>query len=277
MNMVVNFSEIGKNDVASVGGKGASLGEMTQAGIHVPPGFVLTTEAYRQYHGGNQLPQELIDEIKQNFVELGLKTVAVRSSAIAEDSADGSWAGQFETILNVTIDNLVEAIYSCWRSAKNSSVHDYAARNNVAEENLALGVVIQKMVSSDVSGVLFTRNPVTGDENQIMIEACWGLGEMLVQGTITPDNYIVDKDNLSSIEKMISRQEKMMINSSDGTSVVDVEMNIQADQKLSDYMIAELCDIATAIETHYGTPQDIEWAIEDGNLYILQSRPITTL
>lgn len=276
MSILKRFTEIGKTDVATVGGKGASLGEMTQIGVPVPPGFVIPTELYRLYHGNLDIPQELFEEIQALFTELELDRVAVRSSAIAEDSADTSWAGQFETILNVDSTGLVSAVYECWQSAKSDIVKDYAEHNKVSDEKLALAVVVQKMVSSDVSGVVFTKNPVSNDEGEIMIEACWGLGEMLVQGTITPDNYIVDKRTSAIKEKRISNQDKKMITTKKGTAVVNVYQTIRGEQKLSDEMIDELCKLSFKIEEHYGNAQDIEWALENDEIFIVQSRPVTT-
>lgn len=276
MSELLQFSEISKSDVAQVGGKGGSLGEMTQASIPVPPGFVITTEVYQQYHNAFDIPESLQTEILQKFDELKLDRVAVRSSAIAEDSADTSWAGQFETILNVGRDNLIEAIYDCWRSASSEIVRGYAEHNQVSEDKLALAVVVQQMIASDVAGVAFCKNPVTGDKSEIMIEACWGLGEMLVQGMVTPDNYIINKSDLSIKAKRVSTQDKKMVNTDAGTAEIDVDVAEQSEQKLSDDKIKELSELVVKIEQHYGSPQDIEWALANDKLYILQSRPITT-
>lgn len=269
------FSEISKTDVAQVGGKGGSLGEMTQAGIPVPPGLVITTEVYQQYHNAFDIPESLQTDILQKFDELKLDRVAVRSSAIAEDSADTSWAGQFETILNVGRDNLIDAVYECWRSASSDIVKGYAEHNQVSEDKLALAVVVQQMIASDVAGVAFCKNPVTGAEHEIMIEACWGLGEMLVQGMVTPDNYIINKADLSIKAKQVSTQDKKLVSTESGTAEVDVDADEQGEQKLSDDKIKELSELVMKIEQYYGSPQDIEWALANDKLYILQSRPIT--
>lgn len=275
MNYIKRFNEISKTDVGLVGGKGGSLGEMTQAGIPVPPGFVVTTEVYQQYHDMG-LPEDLQQQILQLFDELKLGRVAVRSSAIAEDSADTSWAGQFETILNVDRDGLFESIYACWKSANSEIVKGYAEDNQVSEDKLALAVVVQKMINSEVSGVAFCKNPVTGDDNEIMIEACYGLGEMLVQGMVTPDNYIINKADLTIKNKHISTQEKKMVNTDNGTEERYINSEDQELQKLSDDYLKELAKLIVKVEQHFGSPQDIEWAFADNILYILQSRPITT-
>lgn len=275
MSGILNFSEISKADVAQVGGKGGSLGEMTQAGILVPPGFVVTTEVYQKYHK-SEIPAEVQNEILEKFDELKLDRVAVRSSAIAEDSADTSWAGQFETILNVSRDGLIKAIGDCWQSADSETVKGYAEHNKVAEEKLALAVVVQQMINSEVSGVVFTKNPVSGAEDEIMIEACYGLGEMLVQGMVTPDNYMINKSDLSIKDKQVASQAKKMVNTDSGTAEVEVEASDQDQQKLADEKLKGLAEIVMKIEEHYGSPQDIEWTLSEGKLYILQSRPITT-
>lgn len=248
MTYIKTFDQINKNDVLDVGGKGASLGEMTKAGIPVPQGFVITTEAKGQINEG---------EILKAYDDLNTEKVSVRSSAVAEDSAQASWAGQLETYLNITKENLIDKVKDCWNSIKSERARSYAARQNLPEDQLLIAVVIQKMVDSKTSGVMFTVNPVTKDKNEIMIEFVLGLGESLVQGLVTPDNFIVDKKSLEIRSKDLQQKGK---------------------QALSDEKIKELVKFGKTIEEHYGSPQDIEWAIDDqGKIWILQSRPITTL
>ena len=240
------FNQISKNDIALVGGKGASLGEMINAGIPVPNGFIITTEAY----------QKPLDEreIFKAFDSLNATKVAVRSSATSEDSQNTSWAGQLETYLNVTRNNLIKSIKKCWASLDSPRAISYAQENNLNQDKQKVAVVIQKMIDSKISGVMFSANPVTSDKNQIMIEACFGLGEFLVQGLVTPDNFLVCKKNFQIIKKTINLN------------------------TLSDNQIIELAKLAVHIEKHYNFPQDIEWAIDkDNHIFILQSRPITTL
>ncbi len=236
------------NDVNLVGGKGASLGEMVKMGIPVPSGFVITTEAFHK---------DTTEEALKAFDLLGAKKVAVRSSAVAEDSSKASWAGQLETYLNVSKEELIDRIKDCWHSINSQRALSYAGKQNLSKEKLLVAVVVQKMVDSQVSGVMFTVNPVSLDKNEIMIESVKGLGETLVQGSITPDNFIVNKENLE-------------IESRDLSSIDE--------QTISDGNIKKLVELGKTIEDHYGSPQDIEWATDDQNkIWILQSRPITTL
>ncbi len=274
---IKSFQEISKNDVEEVGGKGASLGEMANAGISVPPGFVITTETYNQF-SNQELPTDVIKEIIDSFEKLESERVAIRSSAVAEDSTSSSWAGQLESYLNTTRENLVERIRDCWNSIKTERALEYAAEAGVNEEDLAVAVVVQKMVESEVSGVIFTANPITKNKDEIMIEAGFGLGEMLVQGMITPDNFLIDKNSLEIKEKTIETQETMMVFQDGENKEVPVPKEKKDQSPLPDEKVNELAKLAIKIEDHYGKPQDIEWAIDnEGNIWIVQSRPITTL
>lgn len=246
MTFVKGFSEISKNDVLEVGGKGASLGEMTTDGFPVPPGFVITTEAAGKINE---------DEIFKAYDELNADKVSVRSSGVAEDSLSASWAGQLETYLNISRENLIENIKKCWGSINSERATAYAAEQNLSKDQLKVAVVVQKMVDAKAAGVMFTANPVTSDREEIMIESVLGLGEQLVQGAVTPDNFVVDKENAEIKSK-----------------------NLQGEQTISDKTITELVNLGKKIEARYRFPQDIEWAIdEQGKIWILQSRPITTV
>ncbi len=270
------FKDIGINDVKSVGGKGASLGEMTQAQIPVPPGFVITAETYCEFYGKN-IPQELQSQILSAFDELKTERVAVRSSAVAEDSKTASWAGQLESYLNVTKEDLITSIQKCWESIHTDRASAYAKQQNLPESQLVVAVVVQKMVNSESSGVMFSVNPITKDQNQIMVEGCFGLGEMLVQGLITPDNFVINKNKLEILTKEIEIKEAKIIYQGGQNKEVQVDKNQQDQPSVSDNQVIELSKLAVLIEQHYQSPQDIEWAIEDGKIYILQSRPVTTL
>lgn len=249
------FSEISKNNVNLVGGKGASLGEMTQAGIPVPPGFVITTETYKQFIN-EEIPIDVKEQILESFDLLKAERVSVRSSAVAEDSSQASWAGQLETYLNVNRENLIEKIRECWNSINSERATTYAAGQNLSEGQLKVAVVIQKMVDAKAAGVMFTANPVTSNEGEIMIESVLGLGEALVQGSVTPDNFIIYKENGEIKSKDLQKDE----------------------QTITDGTIQQLVSLGKKIEAHYGSSQDIEWAIDnEGKIWILQSRPITTL
>jgi phosphoenolpyruvate synthase/pyruvate phosphate dikinase len=271
-----DFSEISKDDVKEVGGKGASLGEMTNAGIPVPPGFVVTTRAYKEFEG-QEIPAEVKEQILVAFDELNAVRVAVRSSAVAEDSSAASWAGQLDTFLNVTKEDLIESIRKCWNSMMSENALAYADQHEVSKDQLQVAVVVQKMVESETAGVMFTVNPVTSNKEEIMIEAGFGLGEMLVQGMITPDNFIVDKNSLEITAKSIDKQEMMMVYQDGENKEIEVPVEIQSMQALPDSKVKELAELGIRIENHYGFPCDIEWALEKNTLYIVQSRPITTL
>lgn len=250
--LIKTFENISKKDVALVGGKGSSLGEMLNAGLPVPQGFVITTQAYEKYN--KSITAELEKETLDAFDSLKTKRVAVRSSATAEDSKTSSWAGQLESYLNVTRDNLIESVQKCWSSIKSERALAYAAQQNLPENQLAIAVIVQKMINSEVSGVTFTANPVTNNLKEMMIESVFGLGESLVSGKITPDNFVLDK-NLKIKYK-----------------------TIQNKPTLTDRQIKDLADLCLRIEKLFKSPQDIEWAIdENSKIWILQSRPITTL
>lgn len=271
MPSIRDLSDVSKKNTALVGGKAASLGEMIKAGIVVPPGFVITSQAYAM-----GMTPKLEEEILTAFDERGLKRVAVRSSAVAEDSAGASWAGQLETYLNVTKDNLVEAVRKCWASIGSEHAQAYGSHHAVKKGDQAVAVVVQAMVDSEVSGVMFTANPVTNDKNEIVIEAVYGLGEMIVQGAVTPENFVVSKDNAEITAHSDSRQTKMLVYKNGKNREVAVSGAKLKKSTLNDEQITELTETAKKIEQHYGHPQDIEWAISGGKLYIVQSRPITT-
>lgn len=284
MAFIKRFEEISRGNVNQVGGKGASLGEMIKAGIPVPPGFVILTEAYQKFFN-HEIPLEVKKEILRTFDLLNTERVSVRSSAVAEDSSQASWAGQLETYLNVSRENLIDKIRECWNSVKSERALAYAGQQDLSQDELIMAVVVQKMIESHASGVMFTANPITKDTDEIMIEAGFGLGEMLVQGLITPDNFIVDKKNLEIKSRDIQTQETMLVfqegeneQSSSPNKEIPVPDDKKDEQAVSDEIIKKLAELALKIENHYGEPQDIEWAV-DGNLniWILQSRPITTL
>lgn len=275
-NYLRKFSEISKEDVSLVGGKAASLGELTKAHFPIPPGFVITTECYQEFWT-KDLPADVKDDILKAFDALQADYVAVRSSATAEDSITTSWAGQLESYLNVTKDNLIDAIRKCWESIHSEHALAYASQNNINKKDLAVGVVVQKMVKSDVSGVMFTINPVTNNSSEIMIEAGYGLGELLVQGIITPDNFLVRKDTLEFLESTIASQDMMLVFKDGKNKKIPVPENKKDKPSLTSQQVNELVKIGMMIEKHYSAPQDIEWAIEKEKIYIVQSRPITTL
>jgi pyruvate,water dikinase len=309
---ILPFEKIKKENVALAGGKGASLGEMTRAKIPVPSGFVVSASAFEKFLKetdinveidamwdrldikstdeieensammedlilGKKFPQDLAKEILRAFDKLGAKYVAVRSSATAEDSKIDAWAGQLESYLYVEKKNLLKNIQKCWASLFTPRAIFYRVERKLQKKKVAVAVVVQKMVNSEVAGVCFTVHPVTRDKDQMIIEACWGLGEALVQGNITPDSYVIEKSTLNLVDVNVNKQEKMIVKTPKGSGEKLIPKSKQEKQKLSKKQIIELSKIAKEIEEHYKSPQDIEWALEKGKFYIVQSRPITTL
>ncbi len=307
-----NFSELTKNDVNIAGGKGASLGEMTQAGIPVPSGFVVLAPAFDRFLAETDLAQEVaaqlskvnyddissverasrvihdlihdakfpIDieaEVRTAFKSLGAEFVAVRSSATAEDSSVASWAGELESYLNTTEATLLDNVKKCWASLFTPRAIVYRNEKGMLDTHVSVAVVVQKMVQSEVAGITFTVHPVTKDANQMIIEACWGLGEFIVGGRVTPDSYVVDKRDGNLIDVNVSEQETMLAKSPNGNEEVAVPPEKKEKQKLDATQIKELGDICINIEKHYGFPCDIEWGMEGGKFFVVQSRPITTL
>lgn len=274
-NIIKTFKQITKEDISLAGGKGTSLGILTHAGIPVPPGFVITTEVYKQYYN-KPLPSHIQEDILRAFDDLGAERVAVRSSATTEDSETASWAGQLETFLNVTRENLIENIKKCWDSLQTERVKQYAQKHS-QDNDKQMAIIIQKMILSEVSGVIFTVNPVTKNSNEIMIEAVYGLGELLVQGMVTPYNYLLDKQTLEIISHSPGEQQTMLIYKNGNNREIPLSGELQNSRPLKTDDLKYLAKLALQIEMLNKKPQDIEWAKENGNFYILQSRPVTTL
>ncbi|NLC31523.1 MAG: hypothetical protein GX765_05745 [Candidatus Moranbacteria bacterium] len=312
MEFIRKFININKEDVALAGGKGASLGEMTRIGIPVPSGFVILSSSFEKFLTENSLrkkidlilsgvnnknirsielasekirklilkatfPGDILIEIKKYFDDLGLTFVAVRSSATAEDSASTAWAGQLESYLNTDEKKLFENIKKCWASLFTARAISYRFENNLDKQNISVAVVVQKMVESVKSGVAFSIHPVTQNKNQIIIEAGFGLGEAVVSGQITPDSYVVNKQNFSTSSVVVKNQTKALCRKSSGGNEWKKIKEKGKKQVLSSEEITELAKLISKIEKHYGFAVDIEWAIEKDRLYIIQSRPITTL
>lgn len=276
MSYIEPFQNITKKDSSIYGGKAASLGEMIQAKIPVPSGFAISIEAHRDFKH-KPFTSEFEDELYKAFKLLGCERVAVRSSAVAEDSSDASWAGQLETYLNVNNTHLEQAVRDCWKSVEANHVKDYAKDKNLEDDSLLVGVAVQQMVESEVAGVMFTTNPVTSNSDEIMIEAAYGLGETVVQGIVTPDNFLISKKLHSVTHFGIQIKEKMMIFKDGKNMVLPVPEDINDRAVLREHQVLKLADIGIEIAKHYGFAQDIEWAYKDGDFFIVQSRPITTL
>lgn len=204
--------------------------------------------------------------------------VAVRSSATAEDSSQASWAGELESYLNTTEKNLLGNVKKCWSSLFTPRALVYRNEKGLRKSHVSVAVVVQKMVQSEIAGVCFTTHPVTKDKNQLIIEACWGLGECLVSGEVTPDSYVLDKRNWTILDVNVSEQEIMKIRKGAvGVKKLKVPAKLKSRQKLDGRQIVEIAKICVQIEKHYKFPCDIEWAFEKRKFYIVQSRPITTL
>lgn len=313
MKYVRLLKEIDKHHVLEAGGKGASLGELISAGIPVPAGFVITSEAFEVFmeetglrteieaaldsvdtkemhtiensseriHAlieKEDLPDAQKKEISEAFKKLGAKYVAVRSSATAEDSDIAAWAGQLETYLNTTEKTLIEHVKKCWASLFSPRAIFYRFEKGFHKQKVSVAVVVQAMVESEKSGIAFSVHPVTQDHNQIIIEAGFGLGEAIVSGSITPDSYVVRKDDWRITEKQIHTQERGLYRAKNGGSEWKTLPKVKGSQPtLSDSETIALAKLVTKIERHYRFPVDVEWAQEGNKIFITQSRPITTL
>ena len=315
---VVWFNETTKKDIALVGGKGANLGEMANAHIPVPPGFIITANAYYNfikksgitdkilsllkpldYNNTKQLqqiadqikqvilnatmPPELASEIQQAYRKMGEGLVAVRSSATAEDLPEASFAGQQSTFLNVNGEKeVVAAVQECWASLFEPRAIFYRHQQGFDPFNVGIAVPIQRMVQSQASGVMFTIEPMTSDQSKITIEAVYGLGEAIVSGEVETDLYIVDKEDLRISVKNIGNQDwELVRNLASGDDNANIKVPLQpsrqTQQKLADDDIIALAKIGKRIEDLYQFPQDIEWAQEDKEIFIVQTRPVTTI
>ncbi len=281
MRFIKYFSEIDETDLSRVGGKGLNLGKLTRAGFQVPQGFCVTTDAYLSSvqdlseQNANSikdraLAPELVAEIYGAYENLQLAKVAVRSSATAEDLAEASFAGQQDTFLNVKPDELLDALKACWASLWSERSTAYRETQSIADEGLAMAVVIQEMCEADVSGVLFTVSPF--NQSASVIESNWGLGESVVSGAITPDSFQVSRETSKVLEKTIATKREMV--TADGVSEVPTEQ--QDVPSLTDAQLGELTELGLRVENHYGQPMDIEWALADGEFVLLQARHITT-
>ncbi len=310
--LIKTFSQISKKDTSIAGGKGASLGEMTQTNMPIPPGFIITAQAFdsflsltnisktielqlskinynktssidktsrtiRNLIAKSNFPKQLEKETTKHFKKLKTSYVAVRSSATAEDSSSASWAGELESFLNTDEKSLITNIKRCWSSLFTPRALMYRHEKGLLKTKVSVAVVIQKMVQSEIAGITFTVHPVTQDHNQMIHEAVYGLGEAIVSGELTPDSYVVHKDNKNLVNINLSRQEKMLVKGKTGNLWVSVPAIKQNKQKLSFKQIIKLNKLCQSIEKHYGFPCDIEWGIEKDKIYILQSRPITTI
>ncbi|MDP7195737.1 MAG: PEP/pyruvate-binding domain-containing protein, partial [SAR202 cluster bacterium] len=216
-------------------------------------------------------------KIQKEFKNLNTEYVAIRSSATAEDSKSAAWAGQLDTFLNTTEDDLLEKVKRCWASLFTPRAIFYRFEQGLRDSHVSVAVVIQKMIDSEKSGIAFSVHPVTEDPNQLIIEAGFGLGEAVVSGQITPDAYTVSKKDNHIIDININEQAKALYRNKNGGNTWQELKEEGKEQVLTEKHIIELSNLIKQIENHYSSPQDIEWAFENNKFYITQSRPITTL
>ncbi|MDD3421788.1 MAG: phosphoenolpyruvate synthase, partial [Methanocellales archaeon] len=316
--VIVWLEEVRSKDVALVGGKGASLGEMINEELPVPRGFAVTAHAFRQFLDNTGIAKSLFESLEidvddsealknaakkakslilnaempsemrtaildayDKLCERESETVfvAVRSSATAEDLPNASFAGQQETFLNIRGGKAVlEAVKKCWVSLYGARAIFYRAKQGFEHEHVNIAVIIQKMVDADKAGVLFTSHPTSGEPTTI-IEAGWGLGEAVVSGSMSPDNYVVDRRTKKIVQRHIATKNLMHVKDKDTGKTVQKKVPDDMMDKtvLTDGEVMKLTELGEIVENHYGTPQDVEWAIADGKIYMLQSRPITTI
>lgn len=296
---------------ASVGGKAANLASMIAAGFPVPPGFVVTVDAYRKFLGDHGLEAaisarlgsaDLSDEKQLEGASSSIRSMissapidpsmikeiddalakregsfwAVRSSATAEDLPQASYAGQQDTYLNTRRADVPSRIKDCWASYWNARAIAYRHNAKVPSMEGGIAVVVQEMVDSDSSGILFTMNPVSGNKGEVVIESSWGLGESIVSGLVSPDRFICSKSPVAISEKRIGAKAKGIYLRDGQSRTLEIDPARQAIPSITDSQITELVALGGRIESHFGLPQDIEWAISKGRVYALQSRPITT-
>jgi pyruvate,water dikinase len=315
-DFIVKLGNDKSTEINMVGGKGASLGKLVKAGFSVPPGFVLTTSSYKEFLNANDLekkireistrldynnldkleretqkirdmiikssfPDDLAMKILQTYKELGNDVfVAVRSSATAEDLAGASFAGQYDTYLDVKGEkSLLSAVKQCWASMWTTRVTSYRYNKKFDNDAIGIAVVVQIMVEAEVAGVMFVGNPMNTRADEIVINASWGLGESVVSGSITPDEYIVDKGSFNIKRRLLGSKEHRVIRDierGNGTLTEPVTENLQEKYTLSDEQIIQLAEMGKKVTFYYDDlPQDIEWAFANGSFYLLQSRPVT--
>lgn len=316
--LVVWLEDVRNTDIPIVGGKGASLGEMINAELPVPRGFVVTAQAFRDFIEKTGIMDRLFEGLKVNvddaraldraaqdakklivstpmpvdiekaicnyYAELCKREgeevyVAVRSSATAEDLPEASFAGQQETFLNVRgADELVKDVQKCWASLYGARAIYYRVEQKFPHEQVSIAVVVQKMVDAEEAGVMFTNHMTTGEDVTI-IEAAWGLGESVVSGAVSPDTYIIDNKTFDIRQKKIATKQTMIIRDKKTrkSKTMDVPENKKNIQVLPGDLIVKLARLGQIVLEHYGKPQDIEWAVIGDEIYLLQSRPITTI
>ena len=262
-----------------VGGKAANLSRLARQYHRVPDGFCIPVTVMDEAH-----PLDLRNEITAAISDLmdchslPELVVAVRSSAVDEDGATASFAGQNETYLNIVgAEAIIQAVTRCWESARSEHALDYRRQQGLSVERPQIAVLVQQLVAADVAAVVFSANPITGNRDEVMINASWGLGESIVGGTVTPDTFIVRKSDLAVINRVIADKQHMTVSAPGGTHEVDVPRFLRQQTSLTDEQVFEMVQLALTLEATMERPVDVECAYANGMLYLLQCRPITTL
>jgi phosphoenolpyruvate synthase/pyruvate phosphate dikinase len=282
------------HDKALVGGKAAHLSRLAAA-FRVPPGFCLTTAAFdhltlhsdalvESVQSRSGFTDEVYEALAQAYAKLGERCgevvlpVAIRSSAVDEDGIVASFAGQHETLLNIVgVEAITQAAMHCWRSGRSARALAYRLQHGFASDRVRLAVLVQPLVVADSSAVVFSANPITGNRDELVINASWGLGESIVGGTMTPDTYVLREADLTVIARHIAEKRRMTVPVAGGTCEVDVPRFLRHRPALSDDQVVELGRLAVALEATMGGPVDFECAYQASRLYLLQCRPITAL
>ncbi|MHC4478108.1 MAG: PEP/pyruvate-binding domain-containing protein [Planctomycetota bacterium] len=312
--LLIPLKAIGDSDKDRLGAKAFYLARMARIRLRVPPGFCLTSEAYKRHLQSHSLlpnldsnldrlkdatdqtklkilsdirqaivaaplADQLADQIENDYRSLGTECVAVRSSATAEDLPGHSFAGLHDTYLGVTgLDNCIDAIKKCWASLWTDRAYEYRQKNGLDHLTIGMAVIVQLQIAAEASGVIFTADPVTGRSGQVIIEGSFGLGDLLVSGKVNPDRFVINKQNLKIVSKTISEKKIKSVLDEQGSVR---EQAVVAEQRsvacVDDHIVRELTACAKRLETKFGCPQDVEWALRGKEIFLLQSRPITTL
>jgi pyruvate,water dikinase len=314
MSMVKFFNEVKEPKVSELGGKGYSLAVLINNGFNVPKGFVIVSDVFFRYlkqnslidkiekfiseiNEGNfqekskeirnlilsgkmpekiilEIPEEITLEIKENLNKLNVQYISIRSSAVSEDSLKASFAGLHDTFLNVktNLDAVLENMKKCWASLFNERAVIYRIKKGIPHLE-GIAIVIQEMIPAEISGITFTVHPI--DKKSLLVEASYGIGDMIVSGKTEPDDYILNRETLQITEKKIGRKEKMSIVESGKSKVVDVEKELAEKQVLSNDRVIEIAKTCLKVEKIFNYPQDIEWCLSNNKLWLLQSRAIT--
>ncbi|NMC58854.1 MAG: phosphoenolpyruvate protein kinase [Candidatus Methanofastidiosa archaeon] len=311
--VILPFSEIQRDDFKTVGNKALNISLLQAQGFSIPNGFVVTTETYNKFLSENGFKEKISEILKltkfeykksvaetskyiqeliisgkiEKSVQKGIeKTIskdkktrlwAVRSSALAEDLTEASFAGQQDSFLNVNTKDVIDHIKLCWASYWNERAITYRHNTKIPHLDGGMAVIVQAMIDSNSAGVMFTADPITGDRDKIVIESSWGLGESIVSGIVSPDMFTVDKKSKSILERKISNKTKGIFQSENRSVTLDIDGSKKLISSLTDEEIIFLANLGEKIESYFNTPQDIEWAVSNDGVYILQSRGITTI